>query len=236
MIFVMPERCRTTTHTTIAMNLFGDLHMTTTLKILRDQDPQHPRKDFSNLGVMACWHKRASHGDVQPKQSGPEWLEENAPEGSVVLPIHAYEHSGMVLSTSNAHYPFNCRFDSGQLGVLVATPEAIKECFMVDTITEEIREKAEKALKVEIEVYNLYLSGAVWGFVFKKTLCHHPRHETPCDPDCEVCQHECGPANYKTEEDSCWGFYGDSLEDTGLADQVPDEAKPLLEAAWEART
>jgi len=209
--------------------------MTTTLKILRDTEPQDPRKDFDNLGIMACWHRRATHGDVQPKQSGPEWLEENAPEGSVVLPIFAYEHGGLVLSTSNTKYPFNDRWDSGQLGVIVATPEAIRKNFMVDTITEEIRKKAEEVLVSEIATYNLMLSGSVWGFVFKKTLCHHPRHATPCDPDCDVCQRECGPANYKTEEDSCWGFYGDSLEDTGIADSIPDEAKPLLEAAWDAR-
>jgi hypothetical protein len=36
----------------------------------------------------------------------------------------------------------------------------------------------------------------------------------------------------KGEEDSCWGFYGDTLEETGLKDLVPDKAKPLVEAAW----
>ncbi len=36
-------------------------------------------------------------------------------------------------------------------------------------------------------------------------------------------------------DDSCWDYFGDTLEETGLEHSVPEEAKPLLEAAWEAR-
>ena len=41
---------------------------------------------------------------------------------------------------------------------------------------------------------------------------------------------------YKYGDDAwCGGFFGDSLEETGLKDFVPDEAKDQLEDAWEAR-
>ena len=40
---------------------------------------------------------------------------------------------------------------------------------------------------------------------------------------------------YEYGEDSCWGFVGDELEDTGLKETIPKEALDQLEAAWEAR-
>ena len=40
---------------------------------------------------------------------------------------------------------------------------------------------------------------------------------------------------YQYGDDSCWGFFGDTLEETGLSDFVPEEAKELLEDAWEKR-
>lgn len=36
-------------------------------------------------------------------------------------------------------------------------------------------------------------------------------------------------------DDSCWGFFGDELEETGLEHFIPPEARPQLVEAWEAR-
>jgi hypothetical protein len=36
-------------------------------------------------------------------------------------------------------------------------------------------------------------------------------------------------------DDSCWDFFGDDLEETGIKDHLPEDALPMLEAAWEAR-
>jgi hypothetical protein len=40
---------------------------------------------------------------------------------------------------------------------------------------------------------------------------------------------------YMYGEESCWGFLGDTLEETGLKDSVPQEALPQLEQAWDRR-
>lgn len=175
-----------------------------TLRILQETDPESPR-EWDNLGTMACWHRRYNLGDVQPKDSPEEWLRENAPEGSEVLPLYLYDHSGITMNTSG----FSCPWDSGQVGWIVATPEKIREGFMVKRITKKVRERVREVLRGEVKVYDQYLRGACWGFV-------------------------CEDAEGNTT-DSCFGFYGDDLEETGIADSVPDEAKGLLEDAWDRR-
>jgi len=40
---------------------------------------------------------------------------------------------------------------------------------------------------------------------------------------------------YITGNDSCWGFFGDTLEETGLPDFIPEDVKDQLEKAWENR-
>ena len=44
-----------------------------TYKIVRDEDPESPR-EWSNLGVMACWHNRYNLGDEQPTCDTQEYL------------------------------------------------------------------------------------------------------------------------------------------------------------------
>src|SRR5580692_11428356 len=116
-----------------------------TIKILPDNDAVSPRT-WHNLGTMACWHTRYNLGDIQPKQSSEEWLADNAPKGSVVLPLYLYDHGGITMSTG----PFLCPWDSGQVGYIVATPEAIRKEFSCKRIGKVIRAKVEKILIQEV--------------------------------------------------------------------------------------
>jgi hypothetical protein len=191
----------------IPLNKFGVpvLPQRDELTITRDQDPPNPR-EYSVLGIMACWHRRYKLGDVQPKEDPKEWLKQNAPEGSVVLPLYLMDHSGLSIKTQ----PFTedpSEWDSGQVGFIVVTPEAIKKAYDVENATPDICTRARESLLGEVSVYDQYLRGSCWGY----------------------------EAKVGDKEDSCWGFFGDSLEETGLKESVPAEALPLLEAAWESR-
>ena len=42
------------------------------VKVKQDTDPMSPR-EWDNLGVMACWHRGYTLGDVQPKEDPQEW-------------------------------------------------------------------------------------------------------------------------------------------------------------------
>lgn len=71
---------------------------------------------------------------------------------------------------------------------------------------------AEYCIDAEIETYDQYLSGDVYGYQLLKTTVEQ-----------EKCPH-CGEVigEYETEEevDSCWGFYGSCLEENGILDAV----------------
>lgn len=179
------------------------------LMIHRDQDPPDPR-EWGNLGIMACWHKRYILGDVQPSVEPRKWLEMNSPEGSVELPIFMMDHSGLTLSTSDhlfkAADPVS--LDWGQLGVIIATPSRIKEVFKVKRITESTRKKARKALEQEVATYNDFVNDQCWGYVATDN-------------------------NGNVEAVS--GFIGGPLEETNLKESIPSGARPLLEEAWENR-
>jgi hypothetical protein len=99
----------------------------------------------------------------------------------VQLPIHAYEHSGITISSGR----YSDMFDSGQLGfIYVSKKDAMKE-FSAKRWSKKLEDKILKILDGEIETYDQYLTGDVHGFMIYR----------PEDVDCE------------DSEDSCWGFY-----------------------------
>jgi len=188
--------------------------MSIIVKVMQDSDAESPRS-WDNLGIMACWHRRYNLGDVQPKESPEEWLEANVSKGSIALLLYLYDHSGISMSVGS----FGCPWDSGQVGWIVATPEAIRKAFMVKRITKAIRAKAEACLKGEVKTYDDFLTGNVWGYTIESV------------DDCT----ECGAKKKgcKPEDDSCWGFFGDDLE--GMKGHVAAEYHEALEAAWANR-
>lgn len=177
---------------------------TITVKIVQDLDPESPR-EWDNLGTMACWHSRYTLGDVQPSEDPEEYLAD-LPEGSIVLPLYLYDHSGITMSTG----AFGCPWDSGQVGIIHVSPERIRAEYGDDS--EASREKARAVLESEVKVYDQYLTGDVWGFVAEET------------EDCECC----GSAKV-VDEDSCFGFYG--VDKDAMRDHLDDKFHAALESA-----
>ena len=77
---------------------------------------------------------------------------------------------------------FHCPWDSGQVGYVYVTLEAVRTEFGVKRVTKALRKKAEDILRGEIVTYDAYLGGRVYGYVIEQ--------------DGE-------------EVDACWGFVGD---------------------------
>ena len=94
--------------------------------------------------------KRAEQAVAERKAA----IIERTIDQGVVIPLYLYDHSGLALSAA----PFACRWDSGQVGYAVISPEVIADDF------EGKRELAEGCLRSEIEVYGYYVSGEVYGF------------------------------------------------------------------------
>jgi hypothetical protein len=156
--------------------------MSKTITVVRDQHPESPR-EWENLGVMACWHRRYSLGDKQPREAPDDWLEANAPFSSVVLPLYLYDHSGITMRTG----PFGDPWDSGQVGWIVATPDDICTAFSCNRVAKRTRARVEACLKAEVAAYDAYLRGDVWGYV----IAAHGDEDAA---------------------DSCFGFYGDDVD------------------------
>ena len=140
------------------------------LHVCPDDSPQNPRED-NEFGHMVCFHKRYDlgdkfHGIKHADFSGWDEMEEYlySDKGAcVVLPLYLMDHSGLSISTTS----FSCPWDSGQVGFIYMTEDEALEAFQVPKLTEEIKTRVAEGLKAEIETYDAYLRGDVWGFLVK---------------------------------------------------------------------
>lgn len=185
------------------------------LAIKYDTDSESPR-EWSNLGYFITSERNyqspdgnkrnAKHGNYQPAWLLQEIMESTADEANntaehmdligkrfddqsddekvlAIYPVNRYEHSGVVYSLGEKH-----GFDYSNCGFYIITDKTAKES--------GIKAKDyEKVIKQELEVYNKYANGEVYGF-------------TLYGDNGEV-------------EDSCWGFY--DIDD--IKDHLPTEFK-----------
>jgi hypothetical protein len=157
------------------------------LKIWPDNDSDSPR-EWDNLGITALFNNRYD----LPNEAGLNsedfsgWAEmekyiRKELKAIAVLPVYMLDHSGISISTK----PFSCPWDSGQIGFIYTTAEKVKEMGIK-------KANIEKALIGEIETYDIYLMGGVWGFTLEEVKT------------CKCCNQE-----VKKTLDSVWGFYSE---------------------------
>ena len=166
-----------------------------TLEIHQEVEPQSPRS-WDNLGTMLCAHRRYDLGDKHSYEL--EYLhqiEANKEGKYIVLPLYLYDHSGITMRTT----PFSCPWDSGQVGVIFVDKKKVREEYGWKVITAKRKEQILGYLRGEVETYDQYLRGDVYGF--RKLV------------DGE-------------EVDSCWGFYGSDHRDSGLFEAAEWEHEP----------
>lgn len=170
------------------------------LEIIQDQDPMNPRTEFDNMGTMVCFHKRYILGDKTNYKSsdfaGWEDMRKkltNKLNLAVIIPIYMYDHSGVTISTK----PFGDPWDSGQIGFIYVTKASVREEYKVSRMSKKVIENVIKCLLAEVETYDQYLTGDVWGYQL---------------------YNEDGE-----EGDSCWGFFGDDVKKNGMLDNANGE-------------
>ena len=180
-----------------------------------DDSAESPR-NWDNVGTIAYRHSRYKLGEEEIHDP-IEWLcdklgitevedysnevlkklEGMMQEKYILLSLFLYDHSGITISTS----PFSCSWDSGKVGyVYVSKQEIVKNYrdIWMHEDNKEWRDKyhagldlygiAENVLKQEVETFDQYLRGEVFGF----TLYNNDTQD---------------------ELDSCWGYIGtDSIE------------------------
>lgn len=119
-------------------------------------------------------------------------------KGFILLPLYLYDHSGITISTS----PFNCPWDSGQVGWIYCTPKRLQEEF--GDITETNMKQANRLIEEEIKAYDAYLRGECYGYCLYLGM---------------------------REIDSCWGFLG-AIENikNDLRAEMPSEIIELVDS------
>lgn len=185
------------------------------VKLYQDEDAESPR-NWDNFGTLVCFHNRYDLGDKKhgySKEDYGSWDELEAEikrreKPAVILPVYLYDHSGlrMKVGSFRGHLPQgHAEFDSGQVGFIFVSKADVKSEYGRAGKAEIA--KAEKLLQGEIETYDEYLSGQVYGYVIDD-------------------------AEDGEQGDSCWGFFGykytkeQSLE---AAKEVARRRFPLLQ-------
>jgi len=207
-------------------------------KVVFDNDPTNPRREWDNGSVMVCEHSRYDLGDKDARDSAieavrasrdyrPAWEDEDREAldlsepadlwtaiqrcGDIVaFPLYLYDHSGITIRMSRGGgNPFACRWDSGMVGFVYMTKAMILANWMKAEnarLTPALRKQAEDLMAAEVETYDDYLTGQVFGYVV------YTKDEDG-DEDESL--------------DSCWGFFGQ--------DYCEGEAKSAAEHHAEER-
>lgn len=123
-----------------------------------DEEPENPRTAWDNLGTILYTSRSYVLGDKQISKDKIDSTYDR--KKSVWLPVYAFIHGGITLSTS----PFHCRWDSGQSGEIYVTYEKIKAEYGWKKMSKKRKDQIVKNLKSEVETFNQYLSGSVYGF------------------------------------------------------------------------
>lgn len=175
------------------------------IEILPDLDAQNPRIEWDNLGTMACWYRDydlgdKNHGDIDLNEV-EEWddgkhdsLSEalslylrKEKDARIVLPLVVLDHSGLWMRVGHSFVEDFGGWDTSFVGFMFVTAEQLRKEYSIQRISKKALGMAERLLRSEVETYNSYLSGAVYGWVAK-------------DSDGEAL-------------DSCWGYYGYDEDD-----------------------
>ena len=158
-----------------------------TIEIHTDEDPLNPCQEYEGFGQIVCSHERYTLGHKHDFAVPEDFIAFKDRQKPFWYPLYLYDHSGITISTT----PFSCPWDSGLVGFIYITQEAVRECFDIETIDDKGAQKVCQLLQSEVETYNDYLTGNVYGFITK--------------------------ARDDEDIDSCWGFIGDP-ETSGLID------------------
>jgi len=160
------------------------------IEVFNDECTEDPRGE-DNLGTMACFHGRYRLGDDHD-MSIKEAKKLQGSKKFIVLPLYLYEHSGITMSTGS----FSCSWDSGIVGFIYVSKEKVRKEFSWKHITMKREDQIKTYLQEEVEQYDCYLKGDVYGYEVKD------------------------PAGEDIEDGQCGGFYGWDHKESGLLENA----------------
>ena len=179
------------------------------IRIETDDYSSNPLTDWDCFGHYACFHSDYLLGTETKTWKNPgdfmSFLKSDKPPLQVELFL--YDHSGISITCGSipGSWP-DQQWDVSRIGIMYATREEIlKEGWGKKNITKKVLEKAFSLMKEQLETYDDYLSGAVYGYIVE---------------------------DHKGEQiESCWGYYGHDNEKSGLLESAREVIDNLVEEA-----
>lgn len=159
------------------------------IRIVPDADYQWDYGDDVKIAYFAKSRHCLGTEAVTPGRMAE--IRDGVHSGDLVgLPVFAYIHSGVALSTTE----FSDPWDSGRSGFVYSEDKSV----------------THDQLRGYLAAFNQYLDGDVWGFVVEEAveLIGQREDGTTVERDEWV------------ELDSCWGFLGSDPETNGMKDHV----------------
>lgn len=179
-------------------------------RIVADEDAESPRTAYDNAAVLILEHRRYDLGDTHDADLSNALVREEAEaeirkaygRDALIVPVYGYDHGGLTIRTGRDGNPFHCPWDSGLLGWAVMSRAMIRETYGVSRVTADVLQRANDLIDGEVETYDQYLRGEVYGYEIVRLDEHG-------EDTGEVI-------------DACWGYYG--------SDEVEHEARSILDA------
>ena len=197
---------------------------TVRVRIVPDHDADSP-ENWDQLGKIA-YTGRYTLGTEFVTRDRLDEIALGIKNGDLIgMPVYAYVHSGATIScgkrlrdgTLIPGNPYHCQWDSGQSGFVYCTKEKAIAEFGKKILTARIKDSVLKCLGHEVEAYDQYLTGDVYGIIVEHMV------------DDEW-----------VETDSCRGFYGadyakEEAKTMGEYQAKLDAKEAVQRAEWEAR-
>lgn len=130
--------------------------------IYQDHDPHY---DFDTLGTITYnAHARTVVGVVPKTAEEDAEIARKVRDGEYIgLPVWAYVHSGATVRAALEN-PFGCPWDSGRSGWVYVTKERALKEYGRKLTSKKFLARVREQLVSEVEVFDMYLSGDVWGY------------------------------------------------------------------------
>ena len=181
------------------------------VRIIHDDAPENPRTAYSNLGELISFNRHFGGDRSRPIEdwTAREFFAEiEEPQvGDLLIPIdyQDYGSGGVRLSVQDE---ITDRTDA----VLLIDAATVAQWGEGQAAIDQARTAAEG----EIEQYEQWMNGNVYGFVIER---------------CDVCS--LGHAHW-SHVDSCWGFYTLELDTNGMLECIPAELHAAARKAAES--
>lgn len=146
--------------------------MSYTIEINQDLDGYSPRND-DNLTTLLLSHPRYNlpwETSGRPASSLDELYQVAQDlQPVLILKVYMLDHSGLALAAGDSD-PFSHLYygmDSGMVGLVVVTRQAVKDLMGWTRVSKQRLEKLERYAKAEVATYSQYINGEVYWYVIE---------------------------------------------------------------------